>query len=612
MQPIGRPNSTNYFDVNGVSRRIPKLAVRNRVNDIEGPDDQAATSVSAPGSENANSAPSSSHSSHHTRTPPGERNLSNEALDLGQDFGDRGSSRSATKFISYGQGAKKRKGGNVLGFLSLKEPSTSAWAEFAEAEKEKARQRGGNGTNSGISGVSPQKLPGFVPKVNSKWDGLPESVNRKSIESKSTNKTNRNSTFSTATAQSNWTATSSVGSWAPKRPVGSRSNQPVQSALRSNHSSTRSAAQSSTGGRTDSSGGSTRQPPALALDVDAEPVEVTDENRPQTFLGDPSPPPQEKIYIPDLLPPLSPPELEGDDILHLLELDTRKSDSGPTSPTTPATDGSESKPALMGIHYPELDSLEHEATPASSMVSWLNDGTESTDETKSPSPQRSRRAINFSRPRLRKPNLPALQDIPEPKLNTSAGRLSAAVNVELSPTLKDSAGRIDPFLTDTFASHSRETGHIPQRISSTIVKDTKQNAEGQSSPLSSTGADIAPLSPDKLDTPIVIKRSQSTRPASSVSTATALYNPESGTIRSRSEVSLASSTAPSELSEHWQMSPKERLGLGSRVRRSEVMPWEVTKDLPNNAEGLRDDRLLTPPLSENRSKRLSWRLSLKR
>ena len=95
------------------------------------------------------------------------------------------------------------------------------------------------------------------------------------------------------------------------------------------------------------------------MDFDSQPVaenvENTDENMPQTFLRDASPPPQIQ-ELPDSTVPMSPPELEGDDMQFFQELDA----TPPHSPTTPPADGSETRPALVGIHYPELDSISKE------------------------------------------------------------------------------------------------------------------------------------------------------------------------------------------------------------------------------------------------------------
>jgi hypothetical protein len=77
--------------------------------------------------------------------------------------------------------------------------------------------------------------------------------------------------------------------------------------------------------------------------------------------------------------------------------------------------------------------------------------------------------------------------------------------------------------------------------------------------------------------------------------------PDTDATRSGSQVSLAPSYAPSVMGEYWQMTPKERLGLGSRVRKSEVLPWETTEDLPQE-----------PEMAEGKKKRLSLRLSSKK
>ncbi|KAF2232266.1 hypothetical protein EV356DRAFT_578502 [Viridothelium virens] len=79
------------------------------------------------------------------------------------------SDSSASK--SEGRNSKKKKS-SMLDFLSLKEPSTRAFEEFAEQERRKAAVKG-NGSTTTLPGVSSQKLPATVPKVNSKWDGMP-------------------------------------------------------------------------------------------------------------------------------------------------------------------------------------------------------------------------------------------------------------------------------------------------------------------------------------------------------------------------------------------------------------------------------------------------------
>lgn len=54
--------------------------------------------------------------------------------------------------------------------IANKEPSLNAWAHYAEQQKREAKVKGKAVV---IGRVSSRKLPDHVPKVNSKWDGLP-------------------------------------------------------------------------------------------------------------------------------------------------------------------------------------------------------------------------------------------------------------------------------------------------------------------------------------------------------------------------------------------------------------------------------------------------------
>lgn len=466
----------------------------------------------------------------------------------------------------------------MLTFLTLKEPSTSAWADFAEAEKAKAKQKDTNSMSSGPRSGSSQKLPDFVPKVNSRWDGLPERTQWKSSDSKPASRGNRNSLTSTATRDTTSTArsTASGSSQTTKRAVVTLSGKPVRDSKQS----------SAMSGRTGSSHSYGKQPPALALDFDSEPVtdlvENTDENRPQTFLRDPSPP----ARVHEM--PTSPPELEGDDVQYFQELDG----SAPHSPRTPPADGSETRPALVGIHYPELDSMAKEA--------------ELLGDTKMEAVVRansSRRPVNFSRLQLKKAKqTPALATQNESKHGPSAipDPLPTADGVLLSPTLKTPGGEIEPFLTDTFASHSRETGHIPQRVASTLLKSHNRETSDTEEVM------VSPFSPQENPFHRSTIPEVTTRPPTASSIDTASETSETSPLESQSQISLVNSLAPSDLSDQWQMSPKERLGLGSRLRKSEVLPWE-----PEEFDFSRD-RLSPSPGPESKVRRLSWRLSGKK
>ena len=77
------------------------------------------------------------------------------------------------------QSVSKRKSMSFLGKLSLKEPSRQALEQYERDLNRKAADTAAkmsrtNGAN--LKGTSMAKLPPSVPKVNSKWDGLPKAI----------------------------------------------------------------------------------------------------------------------------------------------------------------------------------------------------------------------------------------------------------------------------------------------------------------------------------------------------------------------------------------------------------------------------------------------------
>ena len=569
-------DSGHVIDADGILRRVPKLAVRNRVSDESNGVEPTSAANLDTASENERSAPASSNSSQRARTPISNRSLSDESVNQSRYFASQRPSGDLSEAgKNSGQYAAKKKRGGMLNFLTVKEPSTSAWAEFAKAEKEKSKQKGGSVIGSGAHKPSSQRLPNFVPKVNSKWDGLPDNAHKTSMDSKTSSRQTRTSLMSNGTRDTTWTGNSTLSgdSKMEKQAVATLSMQ-------------------SASGRPSSSRGSRKQPPALALE---EAVENTDENLPQAFLRGPSPAPQIQ-YIPDATAPLSPPELEGDEMVYLQELAA----SAPNSPRTPPAEGSEARPALVGIHYPELDSIQKEAE--------LFDDRNKEAVIRANS---SRRPVNFSRPQLNKPfgASPTLAIHTESTHERSASALSQADSIILSPTLKNPSGKIDPFLTDTFALHSRQTGHIPRRVASTLYKGTERaEREPDEAPVSP----ISPLEPELQPTGIP---DLTMRPPTATSIDSAVQRADKSHLQSESQLSLVNSIAPSEMSEQWRMSPKERLGLGSKIRKNErgdVLPWEVEDDFADDAGGGTRDRLSPSPGPESRMKRLSFRLGPKK
>jgi len=74
------------------------------------------------------------------------------------------------------QEEKRSKRGNVFAFLTLKEPSQQAFQEYAQLQRQQAALK--STSSAKLATVSQQKLPVDVPKVNSKWDGMPNNAPR--------------------------------------------------------------------------------------------------------------------------------------------------------------------------------------------------------------------------------------------------------------------------------------------------------------------------------------------------------------------------------------------------------------------------------------------------
>jgi hypothetical protein len=120
-----------------------------------------------------------------------------------------------------------KKSSSIFGFLKTKEPSTQAFKEYQEA----IRKQAGNGrlTVVGMPMVSSAKLPAKVPKVNSKWDGVPEVLkeNKGARGRENTSFRSRSSSRSAgraASAMSNHSKQNSLNS-VDARSIASSSNQ---------------------------------------------------------------------------------------------------------------------------------------------------------------------------------------------------------------------------------------------------------------------------------------------------------------------------------------------------------------------------------------------------
>lgn len=73
----------------------------------------------------------------------------------------------------------KKKGKSFFRYFSVKEPSQQAFEEYQRQMRKKGNTPDSRGAWAGISGVSSTKMPHTVPKVNSKWDGVPQALKDK-------------------------------------------------------------------------------------------------------------------------------------------------------------------------------------------------------------------------------------------------------------------------------------------------------------------------------------------------------------------------------------------------------------------------------------------------
>ncbi|KAL5421744.1 hypothetical protein PMIN04_005262 [Paraphaeosphaeria minitans] len=157
--------------------RIPKLTYRNPLpaDDLSLISQTSSTSTDAPPS--PNDTPLDQPLSTPNCTP-----VSTPEFDT-RSTASLASTQSASLASSDGSSTReskapptKKKKNCVLSFLTMKEPSQSALDQFADAHRKQSAAKGGLPPPVGMQGISPQKLPPTVPKVNSKWDGVPESL----------------------------------------------------------------------------------------------------------------------------------------------------------------------------------------------------------------------------------------------------------------------------------------------------------------------------------------------------------------------------------------------------------------------------------------------------
>ncbi|KAJ4345304.1 uncharacterized protein N0V89_011434 [Didymosphaeria variabile] len=419
---------------------------------------------------------------------------------------------------SKASSAKKRKNG-VLNFLTLKEPSQIALDQFADAQRKQTAAKSGQSTPVGRHGISPQKLPPTVPKVNSKWDGVPESLksSRNSITS-----SKRASTISSTSSQS------SPSSHTIRNPTINSST--ISVATHDSRGPPNSLASPMHSAIDVSEYTPTKLPPRADSPSSASLPEIT-----YFFPADPSSLGASPVSSAEQ-PWSSPPRLDQDSSqAFVTDFDEKLSISGPDTVTSDEVNaifrrlkGAAGEP--QGVYFgaededPDVPDTHDFLFDVNPIMNTPPPRTSSHQAPAQPAPPvlvphyvpTRRPTANFSRPR---PNQ-TVSNPPRPSPYSYNRKFSAPV----LPTLYEaSIASIDD--TDA-ASDTTEIGR-------TDTRGSTDSTESLSAP------SIAP----------------STAP------------------------SVATSFTPSVMSASWYRSSRERLGLGGRIRKSDVLPWEQTEQV---------------------------------
>ena len=178
--------------------RVPKLRYRQSIVDGESLETAPAASdkisSAVPSSINSWDAASS--------TRPSSSNYSNTSTP-----------RSGSIAVSFDEHAptpvkhSRRKPSFLSGLFSVKEPSAQAFAEYERQLKAQESTKANRKGTAGLPRVSTASLPPTVPKVNSRWNGLPESAKERTKKNQLTPK--RSFTSSRRSVPSSWSNQSS-------------------------------------------------------------------------------------------------------------------------------------------------------------------------------------------------------------------------------------------------------------------------------------------------------------------------------------------------------------------------------------------------------------------
>lgn len=446
---------------------------------------------------------------------------------------------------------KKKKSSSVFSFLSLKEPSQLALEQFTEQQR---KQGNGKGTISPSSSsvrtsasFASKKLPDNVPKVNSKWDGIPDAVKK------------RQSTAATASRTSKDTKRSYESSFETK---GSKI-----SAMPWNNSEFSVMSSESRG-----------PPPSIASRSAGINADIYHNGH---YV--PSSPSENSLSEPSYYSPEEPMAsgalpVELSNASNHVEVDSLASRPYPTTDLETIPDEPESlRSASPASSTDSVDTVVR--AEADAIYEKLNDRpqqqgfwSDSATATRTPSESGSKSSVPESHD--------FLFDIPSSTSSQKNDSPMASPPVEYLPLaishIEPPAHYAPSIVHDKQPAVSHYTPSRP------VLNFSRPRAPTLQSNRSFQPAPPIAVAPSSLRSR-AMSSSLPTLYENSIASAESLE-----TIRDDND---AASIAPSELSEHWHQSPRDRLGLGGQMRRGGVLPWtavssEDTSGKPKNRHRL--------------------------
>ncbi|KAF1842688.1 uncharacterized protein K460DRAFT_133137 [Cucurbitaria berberidis CBS 394.84] len=469
--------------------RIPKLKYRNPLpSDPDCPSPRTSQDTAIPSSHSQEGPATSDFKPVSTSSRPSFETASLTSPSLAS------TSSSATSSNDSRSSKKKKKTGSVLGFLSLKEPSQVALEQFAEHQRKQTATKGSSTPTSKHSSSTfvGKQLPSNVPKVNSKWDGVPAAAKNRSSMSSVSTKDNRSSLSSRGSLNAQLKA----GPWNDSK------LSVMSDGTRNPPNSIASAA------------------PSVSNFVVADHDLVYGSSPSTTTL------PEMSYYFPDA------PTMSGALPKNSLETEGIHEPIAGSPPRLPAS-------TLDSSPISEDRAVFRADSPASS--------TDSVDTVVRDTADVIFKKLNDQPHQSFWGEEPIVQQSDESK----PGNVPDSHDFLFGPPSAEDTTKIDSPMASPPVSH-----YVPTRP-----------VQNYSRPIASNSFTPRPAT------------YRSTPSASALPTlyeASVASTESLATVRDDSDArSLApSSIAPSELSGHWYESPRERLGLGGRLRKNDVVPWD--------------------------------------